>query len=168
MWQQLKFRFTTSYQHCHVLFFFSLFRITQWALCALQLCKRFPLELASILAERRWECILFREVSMAIMRPKATSGKGGRLEKMETRERARWKGAGLVMPGRMSHRGVGLEEEMNEGGSERWVGIGGRTVEGQPTWTLLYFHHAACSETWWSYRTGRNGCRDSLIILHWC
>lgn len=28
----------------------------------------------------------------------------------------------------MTHGGEGLEEEMNEGGEERWVGIGGRAV----------------------------------------
>lgn len=37
-------------------------------------------------------------------------------------------GVALVMPRRMSHRGEGLEKEMNEGGEEYGAVIGGRTV----------------------------------------
>lgn len=39
-------------------------------------------------------------------------------------------GVGLVMPRLMTHRGEGLEQEMNEGGEEGRAWIGGGTVEG--------------------------------------
>lgn len=38
-------------------------------------------------------------------------------------------GVVLVMPRLMTHRGEGLEEEINEGGEEYRAVIGGRTVE---------------------------------------
>lgn len=40
-------------------------------------------------------------------------------------------GVGLVAPRLMTHRGEGLEEEINEGGEECRAGIGGRTAEGR-------------------------------------
>lgn len=43
------------------------------------------LELATILANGRWECILFPYVSMTVMRPRATGGKRRKLETMEER-----------------------------------------------------------------------------------
>lgn len=53
---------------------------------------------------------------------------------MGKEEGKRWRrdgmveGVGSVIPRLMTHRGEGLEEEMNEGGVE--CGAGGRTVEG--------------------------------------
>ncbi len=38
-------------------------------------------------------------------------------------------GVGLVMPRLMTHCGVGLEEEMTEGGEECKASIGGRIVD---------------------------------------
>lgn len=64
---------------------------------------------------------------MTTTRPGAIGGKRGRLEKMEERgygERGWISNAKKLM----THGGEGLEEEMNEGGEERWVGIGGRAV----------------------------------------
>lgn len=52
-------------------------------------------------------------------------------------------GVELVMPGLMTHRGEGLEEEMNEGGEECRAGIGRGKDEGL---VAMYSFTLQCSE----------------------
>ncbi|KAG7239860.1 hypothetical protein INR49_030593 [Caranx melampygus] len=75
-----------------------------------------------ILAKNHWNY-----VSMTTIRLGAVGGKRGLLEKMEERGYGE---RGWISNAKkpMTHGGEGLEEEMNEGGEERWVGIGGRAV----------------------------------------
>lgn len=160
MWQTLSLGFTALYQSCHKLFLFFLcvcFYRSLWNSVWLQMARS---ETGSCFGEWKTVGVFFKKLFQWGFHDDNET-------KRHWRER-RWRGEGIVkgvgwvLPRLMTHSWKGAEVEINGGGEEYRVGIGGATAGSWETFLHVDNHDESPTKT---RRTGANGV--SFVTAVW-